>query len=218
MMRADPPARGRFITFEGGEGAGKSSQILRLTQHLQALGLPVLRTREPGGTPGAEAIRALLVTGEADRWDATTELLLVAAARRDHVRRVIAPALKAGTWVVCDRFADSTRAYQGVAGGLGLDRVDAVNAIATDGLEPDLTVVLDIDPAIGLARAGRDAADHGETRFESHAGAFHDTVRTAFRQLAARAPERCVVVDATPDSDTVAAQVRTAITDRLQVA
>ncbi|MCB9960371.1 MAG: dTMP kinase [Rhodospirillaceae bacterium] len=205
--------RGRLITFEGGEGAGKSTQIARLAAGLRAAGRSVLETREPGGTSGAEEIRRLLVTGDAGRWDAATELLLICAARRDHVRRLIAPALAAGTWVVCDRFADSTLAYQGIAGGLGAETVASVNAVATGGLVPDLTLVLDVDPAVGLARSHRGGG--AETRFETFDAAFHAAVRQAFLDIAQAEPQRCVVVDAAQPVDVVAAVIAATVRHHL---
>ncbi len=172
----------------------------------------VVTTREPGGTPGAEAIRALLVQGAADRWAASTELLLLLAARDDHVRRVIRPALAAGFWVLCDRFVDSTRVYQGIAGGLGTQRIDGLHELAGVGLRPDLTLLLDLDPAIGLARRGLDAA---EGRFESKGIDYHRRVRDGFRSLATAEPERIAVVDAAASPDAVADAVWDAVSQRL---
>ena len=146
-------ARGLFITFEGGEGAGKSTQVGLLAMRLAAQGRDVVRTREPGGSPGGEAIRALLVTGGADRWSATTETLLMNAARCDHIERVIAPALQRGAVVICDRFADSTRAYQGAAGGAAPELIAALEAAVVGDTRPDLTFILDLPVEIGLARA-----------------------------------------------------------------
>ena len=208
---------GRLITFEGGEGAGKSVQVARLAADLRDQGRAVIETREPGGTPGAEAIRSLLVTGAVDRWDALTELLLLSAARRDHVRQIIRPALAAGTWVLCDRFFDSTMAYQGYAGGLGRDVVARLTDLAVDGLRPDLTVILDVPVDIGLARAAARPAT-GAARYEALDTAFHDAVRAAFLDIARREPERCVVVDATQPPDAVAAAIRTAVNDALAAA
>ena len=199
--------RGRFITLEGGEGAGKTTQVARLAERLRTSGVPVEVTREPGGTPGAEAIRALLVTGAADRWRPVTEALLHLAARCDHVLRRVEPALAEGRWVVCDRFSDSTRVYQGIAGGVGLERVDALHRLVLDGLRPDLTLVLDLPAEIGLARraaAGKASVGVGD-RYERLGRAFHERVREGFLELARLEPERCVVVDAGADSDAVAA-------------
>ena len=185
--------RGFFISFEGGDGVGKSTQIHLLAERLEKSGREVLTTREPGGSPGAEAIRKLLVEGDKDRWSPMTEALLMVAARRDHLERVILPALERGASVITDRFADSTMAYQGVAGALGRDAVAALHALAV-GRDPDLTVILDIPVEEGLARAhGRDGA---ETRFESKGLAFQEQVRAAFLEIAADSPDRCVVVKA----------------------
>jgi dTMP kinase len=187
--------RGRFITFEGGEGAGKSTQIALLAERLRAEhDIDPVVTREPGGTPGAEAIRALLVEGDADRWDAMSEALLVFAARRDHVERVIRPALATGRWVLCDRFIDSTMAYQGIAGGLGRAAIEQLTALTIGGLRPDLTLILDLPVEIGLARTGD--RDHAETRYEERSVSFHKLIRNALRQIVELHPERCRLVDA----------------------
>lgn len=211
------PAAGRFITVEGGEGAGKSTQVRRLAAWLDGRGIETVVTREPGGTPGAEAIRALLVTGDTDRWDATTEALLIAAARRDHAGKRIRPALARGAWVLCDRFADSTLAYQGYAGGLSLDGLDALARFAVGGLTPDLTVMLDLPADAGLARAGRRAASGpgAESRFEGRDLRFHEAVRDGFLDIARKEPARCVVVDATAPVDDVARQIAAVVESRL---
>ncbi|MFO1066966.1 MAG: dTMP kinase [Geminicoccaceae bacterium] len=207
-------SRGRLVTFEGGEGAGKSTQLPLLAEHLRARGVTVVTTREPGGTAGAEAIRALLVQGGTDRWAVTTELLLLAAARDDHVRRVIRPALDAGSWVLCDRFIDSTRVYQGLAGGLGVDTVDALHRLILGDLQPDLTLLLDVDPASGLERRGEGGA---ETRFERKGRAFHEQVREGFRSLAAAEPRRFAVIVGSADIWKVAGAVRDAVRQRLGI-
>ena len=186
--------KGRFISFEGGEGSGKSTQLRRLVDRLTETGIPVIATREPGGTPGADAIRALLVEGDADRWDAVTEALLHFAARRDHLETVIRPALTRGDWVICDRFTDSTMAYQGYGHGLGPAFVETLDKLATCGIKPDLTVILDIDPQVGLRRAKGRADD--ETRYESFDAAFHARVRDGFSTIAAGDPDRCVIISA----------------------
>ena len=206
-------SRGRFITFEGGEGAGKSTQARRLAAALRAQGLEVVETREPGGSPGAEAIRALLVRGEAERWTPTADALLMYAARSDHLDRVIRPALARGAWVVCDRFADSTRAYQGVGGGVSPAMVEALEAGVVGADWPDLTLIFDLPAAAGLARAG----DRGgaEARFEAKGLAFHEKLRRAFLDIAAREPDRCVVIDAAHAVDAVEAAVREAVRSRL---
>lgn len=198
-------ARGFFITFEGGEGAGKSTQVRRLRDRLAAAGREVVTTREPGGSPGAEAIRGLLVTGEAQRWSPVTETLLINAARRDHVERVIGPALERGAIVLCDRFADSTRAYQGAGGGAPEGLITALETAVLCGLKPDLTLILDLPADAGLARAaGRGGA---EARFEGKPLDFHARLRAAFLAIAEAEPGRCVLIDATRDEAGVAAAI-----------
>jgi dTMP kinase len=205
---------GRFITFEGGEGTGKSTQVRRLAGRLHEAGQEVVLSREPGGSPGAEEIRRLLVTGEADRWTSTAETLLLYAARSDHLDRVIRPALERGAWVLCDRFADSTRAYQGAAGGVSPGLLSALEHEVLDGDSPDLTLVLDLPAAAGLERAsGRGGS---ENRFESKAGGFHDRLREAFLEIAVAEPERCVVIDAAAEEDEVARAVWSVVRERLQ--
>ncbi|MFD1623105.1 dTMP kinase [Azospirillum griseum] len=208
-------AKGRFITLEGGEGAGKTTQIRRLTERLRARGLPVVTTREPGGSQGAEEIRALLVSGDPGRWGAVTEALLHTAARRDHLERTVWPALEAGQWVLCDRFFDSTMAYQGYGLGLGRERIAALQALALDGFRPDLTLILDLDVRSGLRRAAARAG--GEDRYERMDIGFHERLRDGFRDIAAREPERCAVIDADADADTVQARVWDAVATRLPV-
>ena len=201
--------RARFITFEGGEGTGKSTQVGRLVERLSALGLDVLRTREPGGSKGAEAIRELVVSGAADRWSARTELLLMFAARSDHLEQTILPALKAGRWVVCDRFADSSRVYQGVGGGVDTALIETLDRAVVGADQPDLTLVFDLPEAIGLERAlARGAA---ETRFESKGTAFHSRLRDGFASVADRHPDRCRVIDAGGTPDAVADRVWAAV-------
>jgi dTMP kinase len=206
-------ARGRFITLEGGEGAGKSTQARRLAAALAAAGVPVVRTREPGGAPGAEAIRGLLL-GAAGPWDPVAEAMLHFAARREHLVRTIRPALAAGMWVVCDRFADSTLAYQGYGQGVPRGVFEALAALTLDdGLAPDLTVVLDLPPEAGMARA----ATRGEAlnRYERLGPAFHSRIRDAFLAIAAPAPERCAVVDAARPADAVTADLLALVRSRL---
>jgi dTMP kinase len=191
---------GTFITLEGGEGAGKSTLIKGLAARLSQEGNEVVVTREPGGTEGAEAIRNLLVTGAAARWTPLSELCLFYAAREDHLERLIRPALARGAVVVCDRFADSTRAYQGQAGGTGRTAVETLDTLIVRDTQPDLTLILDIDPVIGLTRA---AARRGtEDRFEGKAIPFHNALRAAYLDIARDNPDRCVVLDAilTPDA------------------
>ncbi len=204
---------GRFITLEGGEGAGKSTQIARLKGWLESRGRPVVATREPGGSPGGEAIRKLLVEGSAERWDGTTEALLHFAARRDHLRAIVWPALKKGAWVVSDRFADSTRAYQGYGHGLDLAMLDRLYEAAVGAFRPDLTLMLDLPVETGLARAAERRG--GETRYESLPRDFHERVRKGFLEIAKREPKRCAVIDATKDIDTIAAAITGVVTDRL---
>ncbi len=200
-------ARGRFITFEGGEGAGKSTQIQRLAEYLGAMAIACRVTREPGGTPGAEAIRRLLLE-ERQPFDPLAESLLFAAARADHVRRFIVPAIAAGEWVLCDRFADSTRAYQGAGRVQSPEVIDTLESLAVGASRPDLTVVLDLDPVVGLARAGaRRGLASGADRFEGEALAFHQRVRAAFRAIAQGEPGRCMLVDAEASVDAVAAEI-----------
>jgi len=206
-------AAGRFITLEGGEGAGKSTQIARLAGWLRSRGREVVATREPGGSPGAEMIRKLLVEGPAERWDGTTEALLHYAARRDHLRSTVWPALKHGAWVISDRFADSTQAYQGYGHGLDLAALARLHEVAIGGFRPDLTLILDLPVDTGLARA---AARRGtETRYESLPRDFHDRVHDGFLEIAQSEPGRCAVIDASSDIETVAAAIARVVTGRL---
>lgn len=204
---------GRFITLEGGEGAGKSTQIAKLKVWLESRGREVLATREPGGSPGAEAIRKLLVEGATDRWDGTTEALLHFAARRDHLRATVWPALKSGVWVLSDRFADSTRAYQGYGHGLDLAVLERLYELAVGSFRPDLTLVLDLPVEAGLARAAERRG--AETRYESLPRDFHQRVREGFLEIAKRDPKRCAVIDAAKDIDTIAQAITRVVTDRL---
>lgn len=203
---------GRFITVEGGEGAGKSTLIAALAAALRARGATVVQTREPGGSPGADAIRALLVRGAADRWDATTEALLFAAARADHLAHTIRPALSRGDWVLCDRYIDSTYAYQVAAGGLAASVFETLHRLI-DAPTPDLTLMLDLDPAAGLARSRGGVL--GEDRFEHKTAEFHGKVRAAFLDIAAREPRRCVVIDAAQSKEATFAAALAAIDERL---
>jgi dTMP kinase len=207
--------RGRFITFEGGEGAGKSTQVQRLAARLKADGREVVTTREPGGSPGAESIRDIVLRGAADRWSPVTETLLMYAARRDHVERVIRPGLERGAWVVCDRFADSTRAYQGAAGGTDPGLISALETYILEDTRPDLTLVFDLPVEVGLERAYARAG--AEMRFESKGEAFHQRLRDGFRAIAAAEPDRCTLIDAAQAIDGVEAQVWAAVTERLAV-
>jgi dTMP kinase len=207
--------RGRFITFEGGEGAGKSTQVQRLAARLKADGREVVTTREPGGSPGAESIRDLVLRGDADRWSPVTETLLMYASRRDHIERVIRPALARGAWVICDRFADSTRAYQGAAGGVNPVFITALETYILEATRPDLTLVFDLPAETGLERAHARAG--AEMRFESKGMAFHERLRAGFQAIAAAEPDRCAVIDATATMDGVEAAVWAAVETRLAV-
>ena len=203
---------GHFITLEGGEGAGKSTQVKRLAAALTQKGIKVLTTREPGGSPGAEEIRALLVHGAPGRWDALTETLLVYAARADHVKRVIGPALLAGQWVICDRFSDSTYAYQGVGRGLARETIRRIDSVVLDDFKPDFTLMLDLDIETGLKRAASRGA--AESRFENFDRDFHERLRQAFLDIARRSPDRCQVIDAAADEDAVAAEIWSVVARR----
>jgi dTMP kinase len=204
-----------FITFEGGEGAGKSTQIRLLAAHLRAKGVDVLTTREPGGSPGAEMIRRLLVEGAGDAWDGTTEALLMFAARRDHLVRTIRPALQRGRWVISDRFADSTRAYQGYGHGFDLVQIDVLYGLAVGDFRPDLTLILDLPVEVGLART--EARTGGENRYERLGAAFHQRVHDGFRDIAAAEPGRCRMVDADAPIDVVRERIRQAVADAFGV-
>ena len=205
--------RGRFLTVEGGEGAGKSTQVGLLVAALARAGIPALRTREPGGAPGAEDIRKLLVEGDPGRWDAQSEALLMVAARRCHLTAMVWPALAQGTWVVSDRFADSTLAYQGSAGGVPRADLEALHRIIAGDFAPDLTLILDLPIDLGLARAAARAG--AETRFERKDRAFHEKLRQGFLEIATREPRRCVLIDATGDVDAVHQSVLAAVRERL---
>ncbi|WP_227268730.1 dTMP kinase [Roseobacter weihaiensis] len=204
-MTPSPRDTGLFITFEGIDGSGKSTQSNRLAAHLRAQGYDVVETREPGGSAGAEEIRALVLQGDPDRWSAETEILLFTAARRDHLERLIAPALAAGKIVICDRFADSTRMYQGLSRGDLRDVVDQLHRLMI-GREPDLTVLIDMDPAVGLARAlSRQTADE---RFEAFGEDLQTRMRAGFLKLAEEFPDRFRVVDGAQAPDAVAKDIR----------
>ncbi len=206
------PPRGRFITLEGGEGGGKSTQARLLAAALAGGGLPVLRTREPGGSPGAEAVRGLLLGQAVARWDGVAECMLHFAARREHLAATIRPALEAGLWVVCDRFADSTLAYQCFGQGVPRAAFEALAGVALEGLRPDLTLVLDIAPEQGLQRAEA----RGDTnRYEALGLAFHHRVHQGFRAIAAAEPDRCALLDATLPMAQVAAAILATVQARL---
>lgn len=207
--------RGRFITFEGGEGGGKSTQARRLTAFLESCGYEAVLTREPGGSPGAEEIRALLVDGDTHRWDALTEAMLHFAARRDHVSKIVEPSLNRGAWVVSDRFADSTLAYQGYGHGLARQAIDDLYRLCIGDLKPDLTVILDLPVETGLARAAARGA--GGDRYERMDTAFHQRLRDGFLEIARLEPARCVVIDATQSEAAVHDIVVAAVGERLGV-
>jgi len=206
-------ARGRFITLEGGEGGGKSTQARRLAAALESSVDEVLLTREPGGSPGAEEIRKLLVDGEVHRWDAVTETLLHFAARRDHLINSVEPALARGAWVISDRFADSTMAYQGYGHGVDRAAIASLYRLCVGSLKPDLTLILDLPVDAGLNRAaGRGG---GEDRYERMDRAFHERLRQGFLEIARAEPERCMVIDAAQSEDQVHAQIIAAVRARL---
>jgi dTMP kinase len=205
-------AGGLFISLEGIDGAGKSTQSRLLAAHLRGLGRDVIETREPGGAAGAEDIRKLLVEGDPDRWSPETEILLFSAARRDHLERTIAPALARGAVVICDRFADSTRVYQGAARGDLRALVDDIHARVI-GVEPDLTLILDMDPAVALARGL--ARQSGEDRFEDMGLPFQERLRSGFQALARDFPDRCAMVDANQAPEAIAQDIARIVEARL---
>ncbi len=209
--------RGWFITFEGGEGTGKTTQIRRLAAHLEALGRTVVLTREPGGTPVAEAARAVLLDPGLEPLG-LSELFLLEAARHDHVERVVRPALDRGEVILCDRYADSSTVYQGMVRGIGVERVEELNDLATGGLDPDLTLILDLDPEAGVTRArSRNATGDGsESRLDDEPAEFHRSVRDGFLRLAVRYPHRVRVIDATGGPDTVFARLLAVLPEDLR--
>lgn len=218
MNAPAPAARGRFITFEGGEGAGKSTQLARLAEHLRGRGIEVVTTREPGGTPKAEALRAALLAGRAAQLGPLAEAALFSAARIDHVETLIQPALARGAWVLCDRFADSTRAYQGARGGADPRFLALLEHAAVGDTRPDLTIILDLPPHEGLARAAsRRAADEDADRFEAQGMDIHEDLRRAFLDIAANDPARCCVVNASLPPDEVAKAIRQLVDARFRV-
>ena len=208
--------RGKFITFEGGEGTGKSTQATVLAQRLESYGLAVRLTREPGGSPGAEIIRHILLTGAAKPLGADVEAMLFAAARDDHVRCTILPALRSGKWVVCDRFADSTRVYQGILGQVDQKLINVLERVSVGELSPDLTVILDVQVQIGLERARQRRGSAQADRFEGEGVEFHQKLRDAYLDIAAHEPDRCVVIDTTASKDIVADAIWQAVEPRLQ--
>ncbi len=214
---ATTSTRGRFITFEGGEGTGKSTQVRLLADRLRAAGVYTVVTREPGGSAGAEIIRHLVLSGVGKALGADGEALLFAAARDDHVRRVIAPALAAGAWVLCDRFFDSTRVYQGKLGAADIKLIKAMERVTIGSLQPDLTIVLDVPAEVGLARAAARRGLATADRFEAEDLSFHRKLRDAFRQITVEDPLRCVLVAADADIAVVADRVWAAVTEKLTV-
>lgn len=212
----DRPSRGSFISIEGGEGGGKSTQSKALVRRLRAAGLEAVATREPGGSPSAELIREALLSGTFQAQGPKAEALLFAAARIDHLDHIIKPALERGAWVVCDRFHDSTRAYQGALGALDPGFLETLERVSLEGCKPDLTLILDLPATTGLARAAlRRTAGAAADRFEREPPAFHQALRQAFLAIAAREPDRCVVVDATQSPDEVEQAIWDAVRYRL---
>ena len=212
-------AGGKFITFEGGEGSGKSTQAQRLAEFVGAAGIEVVLTREPGGTPFAEQVRDLVLSGTTAKHGATAEALLFFAARADHVETLIRPALASGKWVICDRFTDSTRVYQGVAGSVPADVIEMLNRIAAGATQPDLTLILDIDAAAGLARATERRESSGQSSagadpFEQRDLSFHQRLRQGYLGVAEADPGRCRVIDATGTPNAVQQRVQEAVLAR----
>jgi dTMP kinase len=210
--------RGKFITFEGGEGGGKSTQAARLANRLKTLGLGVVVSREPGGSAGAEAIRHVLLSGAAKPLGPHAEAILFAAARADHLRQTIQPALERGQWVISDRFADSTRIYQGVLGNVDPRLISRLEKVTVGDLIPDLTIILDVAPDVGLRRASERRGNAEVDRFEAEAFDFHKKLREAYLELAEREPNRCVVINASADAATVSEFVWAAVNARLHPA
>ena len=199
-------SRSLFITFEGGEGCGKTTQIQKLTDRVEnIISAPFVVTREPGGVPAAELIREILINGDAETWRPATEGLLMSAARHEHVEQIIRPALSQNGLVISDRFVDSTTVYQGIVGGVPAENIVAMNEIGCGGIYPDITIILDIDSQIGLARAK--SRGEGEDRFESKGHTYHENVRAGFLEIAANEPSRCVVIDANRKPDVIAADI-----------
>lgn len=210
---AREPVQGKFITLEGGDGSGKSTQCRLLAEFLETRGIDCVVTREPGGAPGADEIRELILTGEPDRWDAVGETLLFNAARRNHIRLTIRPALAAGKWVISDRFADSTMAYQGYGNQLGEAAVRTIQDFAVGDFKPDLTFILDLPAEEGLRRT--EGRTHDEDRFEKMDLAFHERLRGGFHEIARKHPDRCVLVDASGTIDAIQQEMRDILVARL---
>jgi dTMP kinase len=210
--------RGRFITFEGGEGSGKSTHAAALAERLRGLGIAVVLTREPGGSPGAEIIRHVILSGAAKPLGPGAEAILFAAARDDHVRTTIEPALARGRWVVCDRFIDSTRVYQGALGNVDDHLIRALERVTVGELKPELTFILDVPAEIGLARAGKRRGIGSADRFEGESQEFHEKLRDAYRLLALAEPERCVLIDASAAREVVTERIWRVVSQRLDPA
>ena len=208
-------SKARFITLEGGEGTGKSTQIKLLADCLSKAGFPVITTREPGGSPGAEQIRKLLVEGDVARWDGITESLLHFAARRDHLKKTIWPSLEKGQWVISDRFADSTQAYQGVGHGIDPQVISALYQASVGDFAPDLTLILDLSVDEGLKRAG--SRGDSEDRYERMGPEFHRSLRKAFLDIAESAPNRCVVIDAKGSIEEIHQAIKQTVANRLDI-
>lgn len=206
---------GKFISFEGGEGSGKSTQVKEIIEFLKQNHIEVIRTREPGGSEGAEALRDLLVNGAANRWSAISETLMMYAARADHVEKLIRPALERGTWVISDRFSDSTRAYQGAAGGVSAELIEAIDVAAVGDTQPDLIFILDIPTDIGLSRAGNRGA--GEQRFESKGILFHERLRSAFLSRAKSDLDRYIIIDANQSKDAISKEIIAVLVKRFPI-
>jgi dTMP kinase len=206
---------GKFITFEGGEGTGKSTQAALLAKRLSGIGIGVQLTREPGGSPGAEIIRHVLLSGAAKSLGADAEALLFAAARADHLDTVIKPALRTGKWVICDRFIDSTRVYQGIVGKAGLPFIRGLERLTIGAWRPDLTFILDLPAEIGIARAHARLGDNAPDRFETEDLAYHQALNTGFRTVADEEKERCVLIDASQPQERIAAEIWQVVCKRL---
>ncbi len=218
MEDSGTPAKARFVTFEGGEGVGKSTQIRRLLGNLARVGIAAVRTREPGGTPKAEAIRSFILQGHSEAWGPGAEAVLFAAARHDHVTQLVAPNLEAGKWVLSDRFADSTRAYQGMTGGVDDKTIDALEELALEGHQPDLTILMDMDPEFAFRRVAERAAEEGvpavPDRFEKESLDWHRRLRDGFLTIAVANPGRCVVVSAEGSENEVEQEIWRIVCER----
>ncbi|WDR05811.1 dTMP kinase [Devosia rhodophyticola] len=218
MFEASQQRRARFITFEGGEGVGKSTQVKRLLARLESRSITAVRTREPGGTPRAEAIRSFILQGRSESWGAGAEAILFAAARLDHVKELVEPSLAAGKWVISDRFHDSTRAYQGLTGGVDDTLISALETLALDDHTPDMTVVLDMDPEIAFQRVEQRALEDGLVltgdRFEKEDIAWHKRLRDGFLEIARANPERCVLISADQEVDSLEVAIWNAVQAR----